>query len=565
MEAAAASVAWDMAGYLDRDQVLVSGPAYQAARRVWNGAVDHRPGLIVRPWTSGDVQAAVRAAREHQLPLSVLGGGHDWADRAGRPGGLVIDLSRMRRVTIDARARIATVSGGATAAEVADAAAGHGLAAVVGMTGRVGMAGQILAGGYGPLTGRFGLALDNLIGADVVLEDGRRVQVDATSEPELFWALRGGGGNFGVVTSMRIQLHPLEQVQAGLILFPWGEAVDVWSRLDCMLAGAPRELTVQTGVLAGEGGDHLLYVFPAWAGDPVLGEKLMTALRRLGSPLACRVIPTTPAGMLGRASFHSVRGRHYAVRTRNVASLTPDVILALVRAGARMTSPYSGITVRHFHGHGTRIPAADTAFGLRQEHFVVEVVSGWPADDHDAVLHRTWADSLATALVPSALPSAFPGLCAPDDGNQIAHAFGDNMARLLAARKHYAPDGIFSAAPLPARPPGPGWLPGPETAVTVRLVAVQGVVVFVEGGVTAAYLSGHELDGNRVADVGGHVGGVFDVAGAVVGGGRDRDRLDHRAGGVQDVQHQRVLRFLGRAGDGGADLDPVAEHCGLAG
>ena len=452
MEAAAASVAWDMAGYLDRDQVLVGGPAYEAARRVWNGAVDHRPALIVRPWTPGDVQAAVRAAREHRLPLSVLGGGHDWADRPVRPGGLVIDLSQMRRVTIDPLTRIATVAGGATAAGVVDAAAGHGLAAVVGMTGHVGLAGLTLTGGYGPLTGRFGLSLDNLLGADVVLEDGRRVQVDATSEPELFWALRGGGGNLGVVTSMRVQLHPLEQVLAGLILFPWREAVDVWSRLGCMLAGAPRELTVQSGVLAGDGGDPLLYLFPVWSGDPVLGEKLMTALRRLGSPVACRVIPTTPAGVLGRASFHSACGRHYAVRTRNVASLTPDVILALVRAGAGTTSPFSGIAVRHFHGHGTRIPAADTAFGLRQEHFAVEVVAGWPPDDRDAVLHRTWADSLATALVPSALPSAFPGLLAPDDGNQIAHAYGDNLARLLAARNRYAPDGVFSAAPLPGSP-----------------------------------------------------------------------------------------------------------------
>ena len=398
------------------------------------------------------MQAAVRAAREHQLPLSVRGGGHDWADRAIRPGGLVIDLSQMRRVTIDPRARIATVAGGATAADVADAAAGHGLTAVVGMTGRLGMAGLTLAGGYGPLTGRYGLALDNLVGADVVLEDGRRVQSDAATEPELYWALRGGGGNFGVVTSMRIQLHPLEQVLAGLILFPWAEAVDVWSRLDCLLAGAPRELTAQSGVLAGEGGDPLLYLFPAWSGDPALGEKMITALRRLGSPLACRVIPTAPVGMLGRASFHSVGGRHYAVRTRNVASLTPDVILALVRAGAAMTSPFSGITVRHFHGHGTRIPAADTAFGVRREHFAVEVVSGWLPGDHDGVLHRTWADSLATALVPSALPTAFAGLRGPDDGHQIAHAYGDNTARLLAARKRYAPDGIFSAAPPPNSP-----------------------------------------------------------------------------------------------------------------
>jgi hypothetical protein len=452
MEAAASSVASDIAGYLDRSQVLVSGPRYEEARRVWNGAVDHRPALIVRPWTSGDVQAAVRAAREHQLPISVLSGGHGWAGRAVRPGGLMIDLSQMRRVTIDARARIATVAGGATAADVADATAGHGLTAVLGTAGGVGLAGLTMAGGYGPLAGRFGLALDSLLGADVVLEDGRLVQADATREPELYWALRGGGGNFGVVTSMRIQLHPLEQVQAGLILFPWAEAVDVWSRLDCMLATAPRELTVQSGVLTGEGGGPLLYLFPAWSGDPALGEKMIAALRRLGRPLASRVIPMPPASMLGRASFHSIGGRHHAIRTRNVASLTPDVILALVRAGGGMTSPFSGITVRHFHGHGARVPAAETAFGIRHEHFAIEVVSGWSPDDHDGVLHRTWADSLATALVPSALPCAFPGLRAPDDGDRIAHAYGDNAARLLAAKKRYDPDRIFSATPLPNGP-----------------------------------------------------------------------------------------------------------------
>jgi hypothetical protein len=458
MEPAAASAAWDMAGYLDRGQVLASGPGYEEARRVWNGAVDHRPALIVRPWTAGDVQAAVRAAREHQLPLSVRGGGHDWAGRAVRPRGLVIDLSLMRRVTIDARTRIATVAGGATTADVVAAAAAHGLTAVTGTTGGVGMVGLTLAGGYSPLTGRFGLALDNLLGADVVLEDGRLVQADATREPELYWALRGGGGNFGVVTSMRIQLHPLEQVLAGLILFAWTEAADVWSRLDCMLATAPRELTVQSGILTGDDGGPVLYLFPAWSGDPALGSKVIADLRRLGSPLACLVIPMPPAGMLDLPGLYSVSGRHYAIRTRNVASLTPDVILALVRAGAGMTSPFSGITIRHFHGRGTRIPVADTAFGIRQGHFVVEVMSGWLPDDHDGVLHRTWADSLATALVPSALPSAFPGLLAPEDGYQIAHAYGDNAARLLDAKKHYDPDGIFSATPLPNSPQAVSWL-----------------------------------------------------------------------------------------------------------
>jgi FAD/FMN-containing dehydrogenase len=452
MDAAAASAAWDLTAYLDRDQVLLSGPDYEAARRVWNGAVDHHPAMIVRPWTPADVQGAVRAAREHQLPLSVRGGGYDWAGRGVRAGGLVIDLSLMRRVTVDAQPRIATVAGGATAADVAAAAAQYGLTAALGTAGGVGLAGLTMAGGYGPLTGRFGLALDNLIGADVVLDDGRLVQTDATREPELYWALRGGGGNFGVVTSMRIRLHPLERVLAGVIRFPWAEAADVWSRLDLMLAGAPRDLTVQSGIAAGEDGSPFLYLFPAWSGDPARDEKIIADLRRLGSPLSCEVSRMPPAGLLDPLGSHSVSGRHYAIRTRNVASLTPDVILTLVRAGVAMTSPLSGITIRHFHGHGTWVPAADTAFGIRQRHFVVEITSAWRPDDRDEVLHRTWAESFATALVPSALSGAYPGLLTADDDYQVAHAYGGNTDRLLAAKKRYDPDRIFAATPLPKSP-----------------------------------------------------------------------------------------------------------------
>src|SRR6516165_7177110 len=178
--------------------------------------------------TSADVQTTVRTAREHGFPLSVRGGGHDWAGRSLRHGGLVIDLSHMRHVVIDPVVRIATVQGGATAAGVIAAARPHGLVAATGNCGGVGMAGLTLGGGYGPLNGQFGLALDNLVSAEVVLADGRIVTADATHEPELFWALRGGGGNFGVVTSMVVRLHPVDQLIGGLIVFPWSQAAAVW-------------------------------------------------------------------------------------------------------------------------------------------------------------------------------------------------------------------------------------------------------------------------------------------------------------------------------------------------
>jgi FAD/FMN-containing dehydrogenase len=188
-------------------------------------------------------QVAVVVARQHHLPLSVCGGGHDWAGRSLRHGGLVIDLSRMRRVAVDPQLRVATVQGGATAGDVIVAAQPHGLSAATGTTGGVGMAGLTLGGGYGPLNGRFGLALDNLLSAEVVLADGSRLTANPKYEPELYWALRGGGGNFGVVTSLRVRLHPDPELLAGFIIYPWSQAADVWKGLNDLLADGPDELT----------------------------------------------------------------------------------------------------------------------------------------------------------------------------------------------------------------------------------------------------------------------------------------------------------------------------------
>jgi FAD/FMN-containing dehydrogenase len=234
-DSSAAAAARELRAQLSPDRVLVPGvTAYETARRIWNGAVETRPALIVRPATPAEVQAAVLTANNHHLPVSVRGGGHDWAGRALRNGGLVIDLSGMRRVTVDADALTASVGGGATAREVIAATEPHGLVAATGACGPVGMAGLTLVGGYGPLNGRFGLALDNLLAAELVLADGRLLTTDATHEPELFWALRGGGGNFGVVTSIRIRLHPLDRLLAGLIMFPLTQAGSVWKGLSAV-------------------------------------------------------------------------------------------------------------------------------------------------------------------------------------------------------------------------------------------------------------------------------------------------------------------------------------------
>ena len=409
--------------------------------------MEHRPAVVVRARAPHGVQRAVLVARDHGMRLSVLGGGHDWAGRALCDGGLLIDLSRMRGVRVDASAQVATVGGGATAADVMAAAAPYGLVAAAGNCGGVGMAGLTLGGGYGPLNGRFGLASDNLLSAEVVLADGRIVTADANHEPELYWALRGGGGNFGVVTSMQVRLHPVNKLIAGLIVFPWSQATAVWHGLREVLAPAPDELTVQSGLMPGSDGQPTFFLAPAWSGDLAVGERAIDALIKLGKPLATQVAPMTYGELLGQWDAHVVGGLHWAVRTRTLPGFTPEIIDALVEAGRTRTSPRSLLPVHHCHGASTRIGSEETAFSNRREHFMVEIVAGWQPGDGAA--HRAWADAVSAALAPYALPGGYPNLLGPDDHDQIADAYGDNAVRLLAAKTRYDPDGMFTAIPLP--------------------------------------------------------------------------------------------------------------------
>jgi hypothetical protein len=436
----------DLSKRIDPDLVLIPFSSDDGPR-IWNAAVQHRPAVVVRARFPRDVQEAIRVARDRGMPLSVLGGGHDWAGRALCEGGLVIDLSGMRRVTIDARAQVATVGGGGTATDLMAAAAPYGLVAAASNVGAVGMTGLTLGGGYGPLNGRFGLASDNLLGAEVVLADGRIVTADANNEPELFWALRGGGGNFGAVTSMRVKLHPLNWLIGGLIVFPWSQAATVWRALGEVLATTPDELTVQNGLLPGPGGDPTVFLAPAWSGDLTSGEPVVDTLTKLGTPLEMQVAPMTYGEMLGLFDAYTVSGRHWAFRTRSVVAYSPEVIDVLVEAGTTRTSPLSVIPIHHFHGASTRIASDETAFANRRQHFMVEIIAVW--EPGNAQAHRAWAHTVSAALAPHALPGGYPNLLGPDDHEQIADAYGDNAIRLVAAKTHYDPDSVFTAIPLP--------------------------------------------------------------------------------------------------------------------
>jgi FAD/FMN-containing dehydrogenase len=449
---AALTAAQELRALMQGSVVLRGDDDYARTRQIWNRAVENQPALFAVCETSKDVQSAVRVARGHGLPLSVRGGGHDWAGRALCADGLVIDLTKMREVVVDKHSRVATVGGGASNKDVAAAVDAHGLVAALGNCGAVGMAGLTLGGGYGPLIGLWGLAADNLLGAEMVLADGRHVMTGPDDESELFWAIRGGGGNFGVVTSLRIQLHEIRHMVAGPIVYPLSQAVQMLRRYAPFAAAMPDELDISVGMTSGPDGQPILMFLPVWNGDKQQGERIISGFQSLGAPQLAQVGPMTYSNVLGvfDAWADATDGCHWETRTRSLPALTPEVIDVITRAVADRTSPYSMVNWHHFHGAATRMPAEKIAFGLRREHFMLEIVAAWKPDGSNGSPHRQWARDLSEKLAPFALQGGYANFLTSRDREQAKDAYGGNGARLKALKRHFDPDGVFSSAiPLP--------------------------------------------------------------------------------------------------------------------
>jgi len=422
---------------------------YNEARKVWNRAADHSPALIAFCGSEEDVQVAIRTARTYGMPVSVRSRGHDVCGRSVRSDAIVIDLSLMNRIRVEGS--IATIGGGATAGNVIAAAAERDLMAVTGWHGVPGMTGLVTVGGYGPLIASHGLALDNLIGAELVLADGQRVTVGQGEEPELHWALKGGGGNFGVITSMKVRLHRNRRVLSGMILFHLAEAQAVLARYAKVMASASINLSVAIGFISLPDGTPALFLAPAWTGEQSDGEIAMEVLKRCGSPLHVQIASMSYQDLVQSFDSRVLNERHYALETRWVRSLDTETISALVAGGANRTSPSSTIILQHFRGLPTQLPPSSTAFGLRREHVMIEVIACWdPTTGDNGVLHRRWARDLSRTLAPMSLPGGYPNFLGPHAEDQIAQAYGDNITRLRTMKTHFDPDGLFSATPLPA-------------------------------------------------------------------------------------------------------------------
>src|SRR6516162_3619133 len=436
---------------LPRPVSLPGENGYAAATAIWAKPVGPMPRAVVHCRTTEDVQLAIRTARDCGLPLSVRGGGHHSAGLA-LCAGIVIDLSGMNGVSADADHRSAIISGGARAADVAAVTDPLSVAAVTGTCSAVGMAGLTLGGGYGPLIGRFGLALDNLLVAQVVLADGRVVVADEANEAELFWALRGGGGNFGVVTAMRCRLHDVPSIRSGMLVYPFAEARAVLRRSADIAASSPEDLTVQFVIIGGPDGKPVVIVLPTWCGAPADGEARVAPFLKLGTLLAGNLEAMSYGTSLTFFDPYIVNGQWVFMETCWLPALDSAGIDIFDEAMETAASAQCAVFTHEFKGAPSRVPAEATAFGLRCDHVLVEILATLVdrSDKEEEQRHRQWARATRQAFAPMALPGGYPNFLAGDDSDRVANSYGPNADRLIVAKRRYDPDNVFcSAIPLP--------------------------------------------------------------------------------------------------------------------
>jgi FAD/FMN-containing dehydrogenase len=420
--------------------------AFESAAKIWNGAVRTTPAVIVQCTSTQDVQQTVRIATEQRVPISVRGGGHDWAGRSLCDSGITIDLRSLRGVSVNIENQTVTVEGGATIGDVLGALPDD-MVVVTGTAKQVGMAGLTLGGGYGPLNGLFGLALDNLISAEVVLADGSLVTASESGDTDLFWAIRGGGGNFGVLTSFTLRMHRVPQVLGALIMFPLPHAAATLRRYQQLLDQAPDELGLLAGFLTGMDGNPMLFIAPHWSGERRRGDHMLQGLTGLDGAITVHQAWSPYAASLGIFDPLVVNGRQHFIETRTLKRLDDLSINALLEGASRMTSPTSGIVIHDFHGAATRIPTNSTAFPLREEHLVIEIISAW--DDVSSETdkkHRDWARNLSQDLAARALPGGYVNLLSAEDQARARLFYGETASRLRLTKKRLDPENLFRSA-----------------------------------------------------------------------------------------------------------------------
>jgi len=445
----------ELAGVFDGEAVLQGDPDYEQARRVWNGVIDRRPAAVIRCASTDDVRAGIALAREYDLPVAVRGGGHSVAGHGTVDDGLVLDLAALDAVGVDAGAREVTVGGGATWGQVDAVTQRHGLVVPGGVFSRTGVAGLALGGGYGWLRNAFGLSCANLVAAQLVTADSQLLEVSESSHPELLWALRGGGGNVGVVTRFTFRAHPLGPDVYFLMVFhdaSGGAGPGLLRRLRDFCATAPDSVSMVgvVGVVPADGegfpaqaaGRPYVAFAGVFAGDPAEGERLLRPLARAGTPLldASGVTPWVAVQQVFDADYPD--GGRYYWKSTNVTELGDEAVELICRAGGAPPSELSTVDVWHVAGAAAR--PVDGAFAVSSADFLVNPEANWtdPADDDDNI---RWVRDLVAYLAPFSDGTRYLNFAGfhEEETDQVGRSFGGNYERLARVKAQWDPHNVF--------------------------------------------------------------------------------------------------------------------------
>ena len=434
----------ELAGAFNGSLLSPGDAGYDDVRAVHNGLVDKHPGVITRCQTVADVRDAVNFGRESGLEIAVRGGGHNVAGRAVTEGGLMIDLSLMRGVDVDPARRRARVQGGATWNEYNRATNAYGQATTGGVISTTGVAGLTLGGGLGWLMGKHGLAIDNVVQVELVTADGQVRIVNADNEPDLFWALRGGGGNFGVAASFEFETHPLDIILGGLLAHPLGAAPEVFDMFRQFTKAASDDVTVFCGLVhAPDGSGMKLCGLPlCHCGDLVQAEAELRPLREFGPP-AMDLVQPMPYPIINTMLDDAFpRGALNYWKSAFFTELSDGAIQTMIAAFEAAPSIMSALMVESFHGQVCRIAPTATAFPHREPGYNLVLIGQW-LDPAETSANIAWVKDTYAALEPYMAPRSYINYLADDESDRIVDAYGPNLERLVGIKRQYDPDNLF--------------------------------------------------------------------------------------------------------------------------
>ena len=418
------------------------GDQYHEARQVWNAMIDRHPEAIVCASGVADVMTAVKFASEHGLPVAIRGGGHNVAGTSIGDGSIVVDLARFKSVRVDPEQRKARAGAGLLWREYDRETQAFGLASPGGAISTTGIAGLTLGGGYGTISRRYGMACDNLVSADVVTASGELVIASADSHPDLFWALRGGGGNFGVVTSLEYQLHPLRGLVGGLIVFPFDKCKALCQLFREICPQASDSFTSMVAIIPSpEGGGHLAAVLLSDIGNEGEGERAANAFRALGSVLMDTVAPMTYCAMQQLVDISYPKGQRHYWKSAFMKALPDEVIDLAIEAARTSPSNLNVIMIEQYGGAVSRIASDATAFGHRDAVFNLGIL-GISNDPTTDAAQRAWAREHWQKALPYSTGGAYVNYLS--EGEDIAAAYsGPRFQRLAAIKARYDPENLF--------------------------------------------------------------------------------------------------------------------------